>query len=908
MPVSREVSVNVAFEGEDDQKIIVVRTHPDHSESSGTIITRDDFDDDYTKPPLQTKEELALAEEFAMTPVGEKPVELEIKPEPLPLFGSHGLFKFATGTEKLYMLIGTLAAIVHGAGFPIIFIFYGGMTNDFIAYSQCELYTGVLFDSNVLNNPDVKDCLISEEPGYPYQDCSSQQIQASNFTYLCLEDKGYGNVTGYYPPVPWNYTVVPTPVDVETDIGRYAVIFVIIGFVCMCAAYVQVLFYTWSAAGQAREIRMLFFRSVVNQEIGWFDLNTVGEINAKISEDISKIAEGMGDKFSVLIQKVACFLIGFIVAYIVGWELALIITGIIPLIIVGGFFMGKFVAGMTTKELKAYAQASSISQEVIDGIRVVTAFEGQDRETERYDRALGQAEAQGIKKSFVQGAFMGYIWLVVFIAFAASFYIGANVLNYEAGRLITVFFCILIGSMNLSQAAPNLEAVSIARTAANPVYKIISRPSRIDPADHSGRTLRNVKGNFEFHNVSFYYPSRPDIQILRNCSFKCTAGQISAICGPSGMGKSTIVQLMLRYYDPDEGMITLDGVDIKELDVAWLRSLIAVVEQEPMMLNLTVMENIRFGNEMATDTDVYLAAKKANCYDFIMELPQGFETELTSGGGGLSGGQKQRVAVARALVRNAKILLLDQATSALDTHSEKLVINEINNRNEGTTLIIAHRLSTIRAAHVIFGIEHGTIVEAGDHFTLIRKQGVYFTLVTLQGGDTSLEPKKPKVKKIEAVKEEIDEETGLTRKESKRFRESIRSRTVSTVKAQMPIVLPKNNEPYDPLGNEEKMVQENIGRRILSYNSEEFCLMFWGAVGAAINGAIMPFFSIIFSSILEVLGEPDGAAKNAGVLDWSLGFLGIGIVSFFTQFIVIGWDKSSEQVECLSMHNQDKDN
>ena len=387
------------------------------------------------------------------------------------------------------------------------------------------------------------------------------------------------------------------------------------------------------------------------------------------------------------------------------------------------------------------------------------------------------------------------------------------------------------------------------------------------------------------------------------------AGEISALCGPSGMGKSTIVQLILRYYDPDQGRITLDGVDLKDLNVAWLRSLIAVVEQEPMMLNMTVMENIRFGYSAASDADVYKAAKKANCYKFISELPQGFNTELTSGGGGLSGGQKQRVAVARALVRlNAKILLLDQATSALDTHSEKLVINEINKRSEGTTLIIAHRLSTIRAANVIFGIEHGKIVEQGTHNQLLKHGGVYFTLVTLQGGDTKIKTeaelveeakmkkeaeRQEKLKMIEA--EEKDEETRLSRKESKRFRDSLRQRNAAAVKIAAPVVM-ASNEPYDPLQNEEKQVQERIGKRILSYNSPESCFIAFGVIAASINGAILPFFAIIFSTILEVLGEV-GPARTQGVIDWSLGFLGIGIVSFFTQFLQTAcFGKSGEKL------------
>lgn len=840
-------------------------------------------------------------------------------PEPLKLLGSEGLFRYATKQEKIYMILGFICAILHGGGVPVVFIFYGQMTDKFIDFDQCTEYTKILLQEN----PENVNC-INQTNVPEFTECSPDQIQQSTLDYDCLIAEGFTNETAeYYPPSFFvNSTtgeiLPPTELNIASEIAVYSIIFAGIGIAATLAGYLQVLFFTWSAAGQAREIRIKFFRSVVEQEIGWFDLNTVGELNSKIAEDIGKIAGGMGDVFSVLIQKISTFILGFIVAYSVGPALAGIITIVIPAIIIGGFFMGKFVGNMTTKELKAYSKASSVSQEAIDGIRVVTIFEGQDRETERYDQALEAAEKQGIKKGVVQGVFAGYIWLVVFVIFGVSFYVGSVILKYDPGNLLTVFFCILMGSINLTQAAPNLEAVSIARSAARPIYDIIERESKINPKSTKGRKLQTVKGDIEFVNVSFSYPSRPDIKILKNCSFKANANNISAIIGPSGMGKSTLFQLILRYYDPDNGYITLDGVDLRELNVAWLRSLIAIVEQEPMLLGTTVMENIRFGNPEASDAEVYDAAKKANCFDFINELPQGFNTELISGGGGLSGGQKQRVGVARALIRNSKILLLDQATSALDTHSEKLVINEINARRVGhTTILIAHRLSTIRAADIIYGIERGTMVESGTHDELIQNQGVYFTLVTLQGGDkkrSASNASKPRstVKSRQSIKDyenEIDQETGLTRTQSKRFKNQLRQSNRSLMKTAVPVAPQKeSDEPFDPLANEIVPVQENIGRRILKYNSPELLYMSMGALSACINGAVQPSFSIIFSSILAVLAQPESSDRDHGVLLWSLAFVLIGIVNFFTQFLQIfsfglSGEKLTRRLRRLSFHS-----
>lgn len=352
--------------------------------------------------------------------------------------------------------------------------------------------------------------------------------------------------------------------------------------------------------------------------------------------------------------------------------------------------------------------------------------------------------------------------------------------------------------------------------------------------------------------------------------------------------------MILRFYDPDQGKITLDGVDLTEINVKWLRSLICVVEQEPAMLAGSVMRNIKFGRRDASDAEAIEAARQANCYDFIMQLPQGFDTELTSGGGGLSGGQKQRVAVARALCRGAKILLLDQATSALDTHSEKMVISEINKRKNGrTTLIVAHRLSTIRAADKINGIEHGSIVENGTHDELMKKEGVYFKLVILQGGDSKKSDEKVKSRKnsVHSKKEEIDAETGFSRSASLRFRKSLKDRTRSQLSQTAAHATKKltPDEPYDPLKDENsqqaEMTRGQITKRILGYNSKETCIMVMGGLSAIVNGAIMPFFSMIFSYLLQVLGRPAGEERDMGIIYGSVAFGVIGLISFVTQFL-----------------------
>nr|XP_046260733.1 bile salt export pump isoform X2 [Scatophagus argus] len=297
-----------------------------------------------------------------------------------------------------------------------------------------------------------------------------------------------------------------------------------------------------------------------------------------------------------------------------------------------------------------------------------------------------------------------------------------------------------MAAMNLGQASPCLEAFASGRAAAKTIFDTIDREPEINCFSEEGDKLDVVKGDIEFHNVTFFYPSRPEVMILNDLSMQVKAGETTAFVGPSGSGKSTTIQLIQRFYDPEEGMVTLDGRDIRTLNIQWLRSLIGIVEQEPVLFATTIAENIRFGRPGVTMEDLIQATKDANAYNFIMDLPQKFDTLVGEGGGQMSGGQKQRIAIARALIRNPRILLLDMATSALDNESEAVVQEALDKVRMGrTTISIAHRLSTIRNADVIIGFEHGQAVEKGTHSELIERQGVYFTLVTLQNQGTSSE-------------------------------------------------------------------------------------------------------------------------------------------------------------------------
>uniref|UniRef100_A0A669Q5T1 Bile salt export pump n=1 Tax=Phasianus colchicus TaxID=9054 RepID=A0A669Q5T1_PHACC len=625
-----------------------------------------------------------------------------------------------------------------------------------------------------------------------------------------------------------------------------------IGCAVLLLGYFQICFWVMAAARQIQKIRKAYFRNIMRMDIGWFDCTSVGELNTRISDDVNKINEAIADQVAIFIQRLTTFVCGFLLGFVSGWKLTLVIIAVSPLIGVGA----AAVAKLTGRELKAYAKAGAVADEVLSSIRTVAAFGGEKKEVERYDKNLVYAQHWGIRKGIIMGVFSGYMWFVIFLCYALAFWYGSKLVleddEYSPGTLLQVFFGVLVGALNLGQASPCLEAFATGRGAATNIFETIDRKPTIDCMSEEGYKLDKVRGEIEFHNVTFHYPSRPDVKILDNLSMVIKTGETTAFVGASGAGKSTIIQLIQRFYDPTDGMvsITLDGHDIRSLNIQWLRSQIGVVEQEPVLFATTIAENIRYGRDDATMEDIIRAAKQANAYKFIMDLPQQFDTHVGEGGSQMSGGQKQRIAIARALVRNPKILLLDMATSALDNESEAIVQEALQKAHLGRTAIsIAHRLSAVKAADVIIGFEHGRAVERGTHEELLKRKGVYFMLVTLQSkGETALTENKvvePSLEKVQSFRRGS-------------YRES---------------------------AEEEEDVKPVPFARILKYNASEWPYMVIGSLGAAVNGALSPLYALLFSQILGTFSILDEEEQKVQINGVCLLFVLVGVISFFTQFL-----------------------
>lgn len=777
--------------------------------------------------------------------------EKEEKPPMIPLFQ---LFRFSDRLDVLFMVVGSISAIAHGAAIPIQFVIFGDLINSFINFEKFQT----------------------------------------------------GNVT--------------EPFDLNSEMTKFALYYVYLAIGNLIVAYGQMTLWSLTAARQVKRMRMLFFGSVLKQDIGWFDTTDPGELNSRLSEDLNKVHDGMGTKIGMFFANITTVIVGFVMGFVYGWKLTLVIIAVSPLIVIAGGIIGKLLSSATTQELNAYAKAGSIAEEVISAIRTVAAFGGEKKEIERYASHLGEARDFGIKKGVMSGLGMAFFQLIMFGSYSLAFWYGAKLIidnEMNGGDLLIVFFSVLVGAMQLGQAGPNFTDVATARGAAYKVFQIIDRVPPIDSSSTDGIVLddNSFKGDVAFENIEFVYPSRPDIKILNGLSLTVKSGQTVALVGESGCGKSTVVKLLQRFYDPSNGQVTVDGYDIRSLNLRWLRQHIGIVSQEPVLFDTTIAENIRYGKDGVTQDQIESACKMANAHDFIARLPQGYNTLVGERGTQLSGGQKQRIAIARALVKDPRILLLDEATSALDTESESIVQAALDKAREGrTTIVIAHRLSTVRTADVIAAIQEGVVVEEGSHDDLMGTDGVYHQLVTLQ----TFEKEEPGVDVDDDDKEDDDdEEAGVVEKkesmaaanfmrsmshmssdseheetEFERKLSARASRRLSAKKRPASAFDRQNSsnvEVTKDKDGKEKILEEEVEPapflRTLKLNKPELPYLVSGSIAATING-LFPFaFAMVLSEILSVFALSDNEKMKKESEFWSLMFLAIGAASFLAQLM-----------------------
>lgn len=492
----------------------------------------------------------------------------------------------------------------------------------------------------------------------------------------------------------------------ESDVRTAVISFVIIGFVAGFCGYLQMSLWMWSGENIAKKIREKYFLAVLRQDIGWFDSSSAGQLTTRMASDTALIQEGISEKIGNIIQFSCTFVAGFITAFSIAPRLTAVLICVFPLLGAAGGLLSKSIANRSTRGQGAYAEAGGIADAVFSSMRTVVSFGGEKKEVKRYDDKLDIAYQAGYKKAVALGLGIGSIMFLIFSCYALAFFYGSRLIpEISPGDIITSFFAIIFSAFSLGNAAPFFGAIGSAQGAAVKIYETIDRASPIDPLDPKGEKLKTVKGDVEFANIDFHYPTRSDVPVLKNFSLKVASGSTVALVGQSGSGKSTIVKLLERFYDPINGKVLLDGHDVKELNLQWLREQIGIVSQEPNLFDTTIRRNILYGLSFSTEQElekeygkekleemVIKACESANCWKFISSLPKGLDTIVGEAAALLSGGQRQRIAIARAVIRSPSILLLDEATSSLDSEMERLVQAALDKASEGrTTIVIAHR-------------------------------------------------------------------------------------------------------------------------------------------------------------------------------------------------------------------------
>ncbi|XP_030388009.1 ATP-dependent translocase ABCB1 [Scaptodrosophila lebanonensis] len=684
------------------------------------------------------------------------------------------------------------------------------------------------------------------------------------------------NMVDYGDPAGKMYTRADPASEALLDaVDTFAIQNTYIGVIMLVCSYISITCFNYAAHSQILIIRSKFFRSVLHQDMSWYDFNKTGEVSSRINEDLSKMEDGLGEKVVMFVHYITAFIGSLVLAFVKGWQLSLVCLTSLPVTFIAMGLVAVATSKLAKQELTVYAGAATVAEEALSGVRTVKAFEGEYKEVAAYKERIVDARDLNIKRNMFSGLGFGLLWFFIYASYALAFWYGVGLVlkrdegieayaNYDAGTMITVFFSVMMGSMNIGMASPYIEAFGIAKGACAKVFHIIEKIPIINPIEPRGRNLDEPLIEIEFRDVEFEYPTRPDIPLLRKLNLNIFRGQTVALVGPSGCGKSTCIQLLQRFYDPSGGALYFNGIDVKDININWLRERIGVVGQEPVLFGQSIYENIRYGREDATREEIELAASAANAAIFIKKLPKGYDTLVGERGAQLSGGQKQRIAIARALIRDPEILLLDEATSALDTASEAKVQAALEKASKGrTTIIVAHRLSTVRRADKIVVINKGQVVESGTHQELMQLKNHYFNLVTTQMGDEddALFSPSGDVEKTLAVKDEDEEDIQVLHDESE---EEEKLKKV------------KSKEKSSPM------------KSVMRMNQPEWPQITIGCISSIIMGCAMPVFAVLFGSIIEVLATPnDPEYVRDSTNQYSLYFLIAGVVVGIATFLQI---------------------
>jgi ABC-type multidrug transport system fused ATPase/permease subunit len=503
-------------------------------------------------------------------------------------------------------------------------------------------------------------------------------------------------------------------------------------------SYFRILWFVNVAERSLADIRRDTYFKLITLPMNFFSNRRVGELNSRISADLSQVQDTLTTTIAEMLRQVVLFVGGIIFMAIISKKLVFALLLVLPVMVVFAVLFGRFIKKISRQAQDKMAESNTIVEETLLGIANVKAFVNESYEATRYRNTIREVADIAIKGAKFRGMFVSFIVLCVFGGILAVIGYGCILVSQHEitfGELLKFSLYAMFLGTSLGSFPELFANLQKAVGASERVLEILAEKGEEVSINEKDNTVdKKIEGNLSFNNVNFAYPSRPEIDVLTNVSFEAMTGQKVAIVGPSGSGKSTTAGLILQFYHPQSGEIFFDGKPASEYSLTDIRNQVAIVPQDVMLFGGTILENIAYGKLTATKEEIIQSAKRANAHHFITSFPEGYETVVGERGVKLSGGQRQRIAIARALLKNPSILILDEATSSLDSESERLVQEALEELMKGrTSIIIAHRLSTIREADKIIVLEAGQITESGTHQELIEiEQGLYRYLSGLQ--------------------------------------------------------------------------------------------------------------------------------------------------------------------------------
>ena len=537
-------------------------------------------------------------------------------------------------------------------------------------------------------------------------------------------------------------TFIASGSGAELNLNR--IVTILLGIFLVQAAFNFLRTYMIAQVGEGvvADLRRNLYAHLMALPIRFFETRRTGEITSRLTSDASVVQGAVSQALAQLVNQGALLIGSIVLLFVTNWQLTLLMLLVVPVVMFGARTFGRKLRAISTEFQDRIAEANASAEEAIVGVRVVKSFTAEGLEAARYGTLISASYRVALRRAVFRAAFFSGIIFAMFSAISVVLYVGGRLVNsggLTSGQLVQFLLYTLFVAGAVGALTGLYSQFQEALGASKRIFELLDEKSDL-PTPASPKALTTVRGLVQFEDVSFRYgaegaetDSRGKRAVLHSIALTAQPGEITALVGPSGAGKSTLVTLIPRFYDPTAGRITLDGVDLRDLDELELRAHIGIVPQETQLFSGTVRDNIRYGRPDATDDEVEAAAEAANAHDFILAFPDGYETVVGERGVKLSGGQRQRVAIARALLKDPRILILDEATSSLDSESESLVQEALEVLMAGRTVfVIAHRLSTIRNADQIIVLEEGRTVQQGTHNQLLTQGGVYAELYRKQ--------------------------------------------------------------------------------------------------------------------------------------------------------------------------------